>query len=625
MLISIILTLLILGAAADEYGFSDAWNAAAGLATNLFGCSGCKDILSEGKKLANASPDSFIQWLQGKCDEIPNVDKDVCHGSFKHQAHAIAQVLQRVEDNSKAFDAMCTTMAGVCELPKFEPWKVPLPAKDSCPRRRPSPSGKAPIKVIHFSDIHIDPLYEEGANTDCKKPICCRSYTDEDKPCNNESPAGPFGDHRCDAPKTLEDSMYEAMMEIAPDASFAIFTGDIVDHAVWNTTADYNKKIIDDAYGKMKSKLNGKPVFATAGNHEAHPTNLFPTLAAVKENRGLYHQLSNLWSHWIDDDAQCDRREYGSYSSKVPGGSNLRIISLNTNLYYRLNLWVYRDIDEKDPDDQLAWLVRELQAAETKGEHVFIIGHTPPGDKDTVRDKSNFLDQVFNRYSSTIAAMFYGHTHVDHFAITYSDYTQRNAANARLTSYIAPSLTPTSGMPAFRVYEIDPETYGVLDSITYVADMTDPAFKSKPRWTKLYSAKEAYGPKVNPPVTDPKEELTPAFWHNLTEAMEADDDLFDAYVARKSRNWKPAECRDDCKTEEICQLRAGRSEDSCYVPKPGLQLRKRDLSERRGEHDECGELAISSVFEALNEPSELRRSLDSVKAELKRVHSRKGS
>jgi sphingomyelin phosphodiesterase len=34
--------------------------------------------------------------------------------------------------------------------------------------------------------------------------------------------------------------MYDAINSIVPDAAFTIFTGDIVDHAIWNTTQSYN-------------------------------------------------------------------------------------------------------------------------------------------------------------------------------------------------------------------------------------------------------------------------------------------------------------------------------------------------------------------------------------------------
>lgn len=62
------------------------------------------------------------------------------------------------------------------------------------------------------------------------------AYTEKDAPGTTENPAGPFGDHKCDTPVDLERSMYRAIQEIAPDAAFTLFTGDIPDHTIWNTT-----------------------------------------------------------------------------------------------------------------------------------------------------------------------------------------------------------------------------------------------------------------------------------------------------------------------------------------------------------------------------------------------------
>lgn len=69
-----------------------------------------------------------------------------------------------------------------------------------------------------------------------------RPYTDADEPGTSTTPAGPNGDHKCDTPVSLEVSMYQAIKEIVPDAAFSLFTGDIVDHAIWNTSQPYNEK-----------------------------------------------------------------------------------------------------------------------------------------------------------------------------------------------------------------------------------------------------------------------------------------------------------------------------------------------------------------------------------------------
>lgn len=352
-----------------------------------------------------------------------------------------------------------------------------------------------------------------------------------------------------------------------------------------------------------------KTVYGTAGNHEADPANIFYPNSLSNQTQWVYDSLTSEWSHWISSSEAQSAASIGAYSAKYPKG-NLRILSLNTNMYYRFNFALYQKDMQRDPNNQIAWLAKELDAAEKAGENVYIIGHMPFGEADALRDQSNYLDQVVKRYSTTIRAMFFGHTHLDHFEVSYADYSKRSAANALAMSYICPSLTPTSGMPSFRVYDVDPDTFAVLDATTYYADMADSGFQtSGPVWKKYYSAKEAYGGAVSPAVTDAAAELTPAFWHNVTVAMEGNDKLFDDYMARKSRGWnvdKP--CRGACRDTELCQLRAGRSQDNCHVPTPGVHFSKRDMSggaHSHGEHDDCGAPLTRDILHALARRTDL--------------------
>jgi sphingomyelin phosphodiesterase len=236
---------------------------------------------------------------------------------------------------------------------------------------------------------------------------------------------------------------------------------------------------------------------------------------------------------------------------------------------------LYEPTMETDPSGQLAWLVSELQDAETNGYRAYIIGHMPMGVGDAFHDGSNYFDQIVNRYSATIAALFFGHTHVDQFEIAYNDYTAQSYSNALEVSYIAPSMTPTSGSPAFRVYTVDPVTFGVLDVTTYIANITSPDYQTTgPVWEEYYSAKSVYGPLVG--LTDPTAELTPAFWHNVTVAFENDDAAFQDYETRKSRGYTPGDCTGTCKTSEICAMRAAQAQYNCATITPGISF-KRDL------------------------------------------------
>jgi len=72
--------------------------------------------------------------------------------------------------------------------------------------------------------------------------FCRRSpYSEADAPGNNNSPAGPFGEHKCDPPHRLQESMFKAINKVAPDALFSIFTGDIIEHDIWETTRASNE------------------------------------------------------------------------------------------------------------------------------------------------------------------------------------------------------------------------------------------------------------------------------------------------------------------------------------------------------------------------------------------------
>ena len=185
------------------------------------------------------------------------------------------------------------------------------------------------------------------------------------------------------------------------------------------------------------------------------------------------------------------------------------------------------------------------------------------------------------------------HTHKDQFTIAYSDYTKPSAQNADMVSYIAPSLTPTSGHPSFRSYTVDPVTFAILDFTQYYANMSSPNYQTAgPEWAKLYSAKETYGSQLNPPVTEPAAELTPAFWHNVTTIFESNDSLFQTYYSLQSRGYNNSTCTGDCKSQEICGLRASQSQYNCVVPTPGVTdgLRKRDLNMEPG-----GRLVVSEA------------------------------
>ena len=57
------------------------------------------------------------------------------------------------------------------------------------------------VKVVMFSDLHVDYDYQAGASIDCGNIICCRSDSGPAK--SDDDMAGYWGDYRCDPPAQL--------------------------------------------------------------------------------------------------------------------------------------------------------------------------------------------------------------------------------------------------------------------------------------------------------------------------------------------------------------------------------------------------------------------------------------
>lgn len=574
------------------------WDAIENAAT----CTACEALLVLLQALAHTGNDNFDTIITSVCILAGIEDDDVCEGAIGEQGPILAHDLRELTVGTHTAELFCTTLFGLCDYPAVRDYEVTFPTAKPANATRPSPSGQEPIKVVHFSDIHVDLSYEVGANYNCTKPICCRPYTSADAPGNTSYPAGEYGEVTCDAPLSLEESMYAAIQDVASDAAFAIFTGDVVEGAVWLVTEKENTDDIDDAYqNRMQSTF--PLLYGTTGNHEAAPVNSFPpdTINTTISSQWVYDTLSSDWETWIGAEAATTADQYGAYA--VNYSSSLKVISMNSNFYYTQNFWLFEATMQYDPYGQLAWLVSELQQSEDVGQNVWIIAHMPMGSSSALHDGSNYFQQIVDRYSATIAAMFFGHTHKDEFEISYSNYTNRNFANAIAMSYIAPAMTPTSGNPSFRVYSVDPVTFGVLDFTEYIANLSASGYQDGPTWEVYYSAKETYGSLLTPPATESLVEMTPAFWHNVTEVFQSNDTAFQQYYARKNRGYSASTCTGTCITDEICQLQSGEAQYNCVEVTPGINLRKSRLAKRSdgtpsAAEDDCDKSVPSNLFSA---------------------------
>ena len=83
----------------------------------------------------------------------------------------------------------------------------------------------------------------------------------------------------------------------------------------------------------------------------------------------------------------------------------------------------------------------------------------------------------------------YGHVHQDYFTLMKGKYGQ-----VMSIAYVNPSIaTYTSLNPTFRVYEMDPTTYDLLDYVQYSLNLTEANKKGVAEWKQSYRFTEYFG------------------------------------------------------------------------------------------------------------------------------------
>ncbi|KAJ7767552.1 sphingomyelin phosphodiesterase [Mycena olivaceomarginata] len=523
---------------------------------NVDDCPSCLTLLGALQSIAMTGDDPFITTLTSLCIGLGGADPDVCTGLLAREGPILSHDLRQISTTGQTAEKLCDALMGIIS----------------------ARAGRAPVRVVHLSDVHIDHMYTVGAEANCTKSICCRDFADS--PETPTVPALPNGNSHCDSPVSLADSMLEEIERLNP--AFSIFTGDVVEGAVWlvdqaEVTAD-----LQAFNAEMAAKLSA-PIFPSLGGDSA-PVNAFArsTSGTTNNSQWVFDTQGTGWEQWINRTAASEvEHDSGSYSAKVPG-LNLRIIAVNTQYWYKQNFWLYdSDVFQPDPNGIIAFLVDALQAAEDAGDRAYIIGHIPLGKEDTLVDQSNYYDQVLQRYKNTIAGQFFGHSHKDQFEIAYSNYSAQTAENAVGVGLIGPALTPTSGNPAFKLYEIDPDTFEVMDASVIFT-----------KWGLYYSARDTYGPLVGLAPTEP---LSPAFWHNLTEVFATNETAFQMFNTFLSRGGAVGACDSDCKNTTICDMRAFRSENNCDTPAPGFSLRRRAAIVPH-DFDACEGTGLAQIF-----------------------------
>ncbi|KIJ65063.1 hypothetical protein HYDPIDRAFT_27793 [Hydnomerulius pinastri MD-312] len=564
---------------------------------SIFGneCAQCLASLEAAKFLALAAPEQGSNLAVALCEYFKY--SSTCEASYGPLALGpiFTQVVAYADVGGYDGQAICAQFLKLCPAPSTLPLNTT--GWFSKPKPNPLPPPKQPsgerLKVLHISDLHIDPRmilsspsylrvadpgqgYANGAEANCTSGLCCRENAyNSHSPQTPILPAPRFGYFLCDSPYSLITSTLEAIPPLTGTEetgfNFTLFTGDMLAHDPENQQSraynEYSEVVLFDLFKRM---LGPGPVYATLGNHDS----CLPDLASPNSLPGelgqqfgwLYDHVTALWEQkgWLPAaSVEFSRAHYAAYMVKRADG--LRVISLNTNLWYRSNYFNYINASHPDTSGILRFLTDELQEAEDAGDRVWIIGHVVSGwdGSNSLLNPTNLFYQIVDRFSPhVIANIFWGHTHEDELSIFYTNNgTVMSAETAQTLSWTGPSVTPLTNLNAgFRVYEVDSATFEVVDAYTWKSAVNtfsalDAQVQYGPTFDFEYSTREAYGNNIPWGANDP---LNATWWHLVTEQMEANSSLVETFntYQGKSSILTPA-CTSECATAKVCYIRSG--------------------------------------------------------------------
>jgi len=97
---------------------------------------------------------------------------------------------------------------------------------------------------------------------------------------------------------------------------------------------------------------------------------------------------------------------------------------------------------------------------------------------------------LIDRYTNIIRGLFAGHSHEDTFQLMKGIYDTKTTG----ITFVHPALTTyRMSNPSFRVYEVDPKTYALIDYIQYRLYIDKADKEDKAVWEVVYRFSESHG------------------------------------------------------------------------------------------------------------------------------------
>ena len=434
------------------------------------------------------------------------------------------------------------------------PWGSAPPPPPAMPTDPSSPALHSPraarrswnkTRLGHFlllTDIHLEPHYDAGA-FDSQLGVCRPAErlsgcwpTDWESVNSSASGSFAYGRYMCDPPLSLVSTSLRslAVSLAALPLDVVLLTGDMAAHFIacprtLHSTINHTLSLVAAAFPST-------PLVFSIGNTDLFPTNSlspppldsadFSTVRSTGPRAGCDTAFSALLGllllHGVlderaDDDSIATFCRGGYYSARVNAG-RIRILSLNTIAWSQQLLEtpppnhsqlpsnlapasrpVACEARQDDPFGQFEWLEAEVRLAAEHGQHVWLVGHIPPGIKAGEEGWCwrywQRLQRLLRQHESVITQLQFGDYSQDMIRLV-----QHSSGGVSHVVHINPGLSPRKNVnPAARVYTYNRSSSAVVDyqqlyidlTRSHTAPRTEPP--QPPAWLFQYSALAAYG------------------------------------------------------------------------------------------------------------------------------------
>jgi sphingomyelin phosphodiesterase acid-like 3 len=385
--------------------------------------------------------------------------------------------------------------------------------------RQPTPPP-TPIHALFLSDIHFDPFNDPAKVARLNAEPAAEWHAIFDAPSSTTQLADSAALQKtcsangADTSNVLWQSSLEAIHADAANARFVTISGDLLAHKFdckykallpAASHADYVsfvEKTIRFEIAGLRAAVSSVPIYTALGNNDSGCGDY--QLDTTQDD--FLALIAKIVSEFVPEpDRASVLRDFaadGSYSASLAAVSHTRLVVLD-DLYLSAKYATCSGKPDPAPATaQFAWLNAQLAAAREHHEHVWVMGHIPPGVDlySTARKLTNVcaggkpqmflgsekLAEILAANSDVVRLALFGHTHSDEMRLLTPEISGSPGVPLKITA----SITPVNGnRPTFTLATIDPATATLTDYTVMIASNSTGIDTT---WSKEYTYSAAY-------------------------------------------------------------------------------------------------------------------------------------